>query len=117
MKSDKMKSYPSFLAWKKDQNPKNQRLAAKLAKLVKETAPEFTATVKWGQGCWTFNNAPKIFIHAEPDHLQFGFFAGSKMKDPDKLLVGKGKHVRHVKVFTPKDIQIDKFVALIEQIL
>lgn len=38
------------------------------------------------------------------------------MKDPDKLLVGSGKHVRHVKVRTPKDIHAEQLEALIEQL-
>lgn len=113
----KMKAYASFRDWKSDQTAKNQRLAASLARLVKKVAPDFAPTVKWGQGCFTLDDRPKIFIHAEPDHLQFGFFAGAFLKDPDKLLVGKGKHVRHIKVFSPKDIAARPFTALIKQVL
>jgi hypothetical protein len=91
-----MKALASFDEWKRDQSAKNQRLIDALSGLVKNTAPEFTPTVKWGQGCWTLGDAPKVYIHAEPDHVQFGFYAGSKLKDPEGLLVGSGKNVRHV---------------------
>ena len=116
MKPEKMKAYRSFAEWKRDQSAKNQRLITALSRVVKNAAPEFTRAVKWGQGCWTFDGAPKIYIHAEPDHVQFGFYAGSTLKDPDGLLDGSGKYVRHVKVFTTKAIARAPLVALVEQV-
>ena len=117
MKPQKMKTYASFDEWKRDQSPRNQRLINALSDLVKKTAPEFTPTVKWGQGCWTRGRAPKVYVHAEPDHVQCGFYAGSRLKDPEGLLVGSGKHVRHVKVFTTQGIPREALVALLEQVL
>jgi hypothetical protein len=117
MKPGKMKAYASFADWKRDQSAKNQRLINALAGLVKQTAPEFIPTVKWGQGCWTLDDAPKVYIHAEPDHVQFGFYAGSKLKDPEGLLAGSGKHVRHVKVFTTRGMSREALAALVEQVL
>lgn len=117
LRPHKMKAYASFEEWKRDQSVKNQKLIAALSRLVKRTAPAFTPTVKWGQGCWTLNDAPKVYIHAEPDHLHFGFYAGSKLADPEKLLIGKGKYVRHVKIFTAKDISQKAFAEFIKQVL
>lgn len=113
----KMKAYASFAEWKRDQSAANKRLITALSRIVKETAPEFTPSVKWGQGCWTLDGTPKIYIHAEPDHLHFGFFAGATLKDPEGLLVGSGKHVRHVKVFRQKDLPRAALEALILQVL
>ncbi len=113
----KMKAYASFAEWKRDQSARNQKLITALSKVVKETAPDFTPTVKWGQGCWTLDGTPKVYIHAEPDHVQFGFYAGAKLEDPERLLVGTGKHVRHVKVFTINDFPRAALVSLLEQVL
>ena len=63
------------------------------------------------------DGVPKIFIHSEPDHVQLGFYAGSKLKDTEGLLVGKGKHVRHVKVFATKDIQTEVLEKFRKQVL
>ena len=115
-KVQKMKVYSSFADWKKDQNLKHQKLIMLLSKLITQTAPHFTATVKWGQGCWTLDGKPKIYIHAEPDYLHFGCFAGSTLKDPESLLFGKGKHVRHVKIYTKKDI-VKALIPLIQQVI
>lgn len=116
MKPQKMKAYASFDEWHRDQSATNQRLITALSEIVKKTAPEFTLTVKWGQGCWTLGDAPKVYMHAEPDHVQFGFYAGATLNDPEGLLVGSGKHVRHVKVFTTQDIPQEALVALLEQV-
>ena len=112
-----MKAYASFAEWRRDQSAQNQKLINALSRFVKKTAPEFTPAVKWGQGCWTLNDVPKVYIHAEPGHVQFGFYAGSKLKDPGGLLVGRGKHVRHVKVFTTERIPREALVDLLEQVL
>jgi hypothetical protein len=116
MKPVKMRAYGSFAEWKRDQSTRNQRLITALSGLVKKAAPEFTPAVKWGQGCWTLADAPKVYIHAEPDHVQFGFYAGSTLQDPERLLAGNGKHVRHVKVFTTRGIDREALAALVEQV-
>jgi len=47
----KMKAYASFAAWKRDQSAENRKLITALSRIVKESAPDFNPTVKWGQGC------------------------------------------------------------------
>ena len=116
MKPHKMKAYGSFAEWKSDQSVRNRALISALSGLVKKVAPEFTPGVKWGQGCWTLAGDPKVYLHAEPDHVQFGFYAGSTLKDPQRLLAGVGKYVRHVKVFTTAGIPRDALAALVEQV-
>jgi hypothetical protein len=115
MKPGKMKAYASFAAWKRDQSAKNQRVITALTGLVRQAAPGFTPTVKWGQGCWTLGDDPKIYFHAEPDHVQFGFYAGSTLKDPHRVLAGSGKFVRHVKVSAATGIPREALVALVAQ--
>ncbi len=112
-----MKAYASFNDWRRDQSATNQKLINALSRLVKKTAPAFTPTVKWGQGCWALDAVPKVYIHAEPDHVQFGFYAGATLKDREGVLVGSGKHVRHVKVFTMRGIPREALAALLEQVL
>lgn len=112
----KMKAYESFAAWKKDQSPKHRRLIGALQRVVAQHAPELRTTVKWGQGCWVGESGPKIYIHAEPDHLQFGFYAGSRLHDPEAVLRGKGKHVRHVRIETAADLRPEVLAALIQQV-
>ena len=48
-------------------------------------------------------------------YMQFGFMAGSKLKDPKKLLLGSGAWVRHLKVAMVSDIKPKAFKALLRQ--
>ena len=50
-----------------------------------------------------------------PDHVQFGFFTGSALRDPDGLLRGEGKFVRHIKVRKRSDIDETAFATLLRQ--
>lgn len=110
-----MKAYASFAEWKKDQSPKNIRLIGALTRIVEGAAPHLTRAVKWGQGCWLDELEPKVFIHANSDHVQLGFYSGSRLKDPRGLLEGGAKYVRHVKVRTARDIDPAAFAELVEQ--
>ena len=87
-----------------------------LSRLVGRSAPGLEPTVKWGQGCWTLGGSPRVYIHTAPDHVQFGFFAGSRLADPERLLAGSGKHVRHVKLFPARRMPRKALVALLEQV-
>ena len=112
-----MKSYPSFAAWRLDQSPANRKLVDALARLVEATGPELERGVKWGQGMWAQDGVPRVYIHAEPDHVQLGFYGGSALRDPEGLLRGSGKYVRHVKVTSARSIPRQAVVALLEQVL
>ena len=71
--------------------------------------------MKWGNGCWVKGRMPVCYVYSAPDYVQFGFFRGSALKDPQKLLEGKGQYVRHIKVPRPSDIDEDVFMALLRQ--
>ncbi len=111
-----MKGHASFAAWHREQTAENQRRIHSLARLVRQVAPEFTKHVKWGQGCWTLDGDPRIYIHAEPHYVQFGFYRGSTLDDPEGLLEGSGKYVRHVKVFETRSLRRSALAELIRQV-
>lgn len=71
--------------------------------------------MKWGNGCWLKGKVPVAYAYAGPDHVQFGFFRGAKLKDPRKLLRGQGAYVRHIKLFKPSDLDAKAFSALLRQ--
>ncbi len=110
-----MKKFDTFAGWAADQQTKQKKIISALRKLVKKTAPTLIESVKWGNGCWLGEEWPVAFLHAKDDHLQFGFFGGTGLSDPDGLLKGNGKHVKHIKVYTLNDINEGAFTRLIKQ--
>lgn len=115
-KPSPMKAYESFSAWKDDQSLDNKKSVNELQKLIEDIAPHFITTVKWGQGCWEDDDKPKVFIHAEDDHVQLGFYNGSTLNDPQGLLSGNGKYVRFVRIYGNEDINTIALTALISQV-
>lgn len=110
-----MKAYPSFDAYLEDQPRAQQAILRKLRTFVRRTAPDLVEAVKWGNGCWVSGKKPVAYVYCAPDHVQFGFMVGSKLKDPQKLLQGTGAYVRHLKLFTPSDLDGRAFAPLLRQ--
>ena len=113
----KMKAYASFDLYLADQAPRNQTVIRALRKFVKRVAPQLEESVKWGNGCWVREKAPVAYVFSAKDHVQFGFFRGSALKDPKGLLQGEGKYVRHLKLTKRSDLDESAFGALLRQAL
>jgi hypothetical protein len=111
----KMKAYASFDDYLAGQVPRNQTVIRALRTFVKRVAPQLQESVKWGNGCWLQGKAPVAYLYSAPDYVQFGFFRGSELDDPDGLLEGDGKFVRHIKVRKRADIDERAFEALLRQ--
>ena len=111
----KMKAYASFDEYLAGQTPRNQAVIRALRTFVKRVTPQLQESVKWGNGCWLQGKAPVAYVYSAPDHVQFGFFGGSALKDPKRLLNGEGKFVRHIKVRKRSDIDERAFAALLRQ--
>jgi hypothetical protein len=111
----KMKAYASFDEYLAGQTPRNQDVIRALRTFVSVVTPQLQESVKWGNGCWVQGKAPVAYVYAAPDHVQFGFFSGSALKDPMRLLNGEGKFVRHIKVRKRSDIDESAFGALLRQ--
>jgi hypothetical protein len=47
-------------------------------------------------------------------HVNVGFFRGAELADPDGLLVGTGKRMRHVKLMPENEINANALTKLIE---
>ena len=111
----RMKAYASFDAYLEAQSPKNRAIIRSLRGFVKRIAPKLGETVKWGNGCWVGSGRPVAYVYSDAGYVQFGFFNGSSLKDPKRLLEGKGQYVRHIKVRTPAAIDERAFAALLKQ--
>jgi hypothetical protein len=60
-------------------------------------------------------SVPVAYVFSALDYVQFGFFRGSSLKDPQQILEGKGQYVRHIKVRKASDINEDAFRLLLRQ--
>jgi hypothetical protein len=82
---------------------------------VKEVEPGLAEAVKWGNGCWVGSKGPVAYVYSAEGYVQFGFMYGASLKDPEGLLEGNGKYVRHTKVHAVSEIDKRAFAALLKQ--
>ena len=89
----------------KDENPELRKVVRGLKKLVRATVPGTKETVNaWGIP--TFEaKYPFCFYMVGKNHVTFGFHYGTSLEDPQKLLEGTGKNIRHVKLRGLEDLE------------
>lgn len=111
----RMKAYASFDEYLDAQRAGNQAIIRALRRFVKRVAPGLSEAVKWGNGCWVGSRGPVAYVYSDTGYVQFGFFRGSSLRDPEGWLEGKGQYVRHIKVRDVSAIRERAFAALLKQ--
>ena len=86
----------------------------RLREVVKEGAPHSAVGIKWAQPVWEWNG-PMIWMKAYPKHVDIGFWRGTEMDDPKKVLTGDGERMRHIKITSVDDIPADALRNLVKQ--
>jgi hypothetical protein len=100
--------------------PAIREAAVALRRLIARIYPTSIETPRKGDGCITYGIGPRKMIHTFAyimpfaDHVNLGFFQGTKISDPNSLLVGTGKAARHVKLMSAGDVSSTGLKALIE---
>src|SRR6185369_1551875 len=59
-------------------------------------------------------DAAFAYVNAFKAHVNVGFFRGAEIADPDGLLEGTGKFMRHVKLSPERDVDATALMKLIE---
>ena len=91
-------------------------LAAELRDLILAAVPDATEVIKWGTPVYEKEGMSICSLRAAGGYvaLQFGTI-GTSLDDPDRLLEGTGKKMRHVKVRTRSDIKKGLFTGWIKE--
>ena len=91
--------------------PEARELAHQLRALVAAVMPE-VVEVPWPRmRMASYGVGPKkksehfCYISAQKDDVNLGFYYGAELPDPEGLLQGTGKLLRHVKIREPKAIR------------
>lgn len=111
-KADKKKIKKS--TYVRDDNPALQKVVAGLRRLVKSTVPGTRITVNsWGIPTFEAKD-PFCFYMVGKNHVTFGFHYGTSLDDPEKLLEGTGKNLRHVKLRSVEDLGRPELKRLVQ---
>ena len=93
-----MPSKKTFDDWVADVDSKLRPLARGLRRMFLDAAPDLRESIKWGNPF--FEKKGKVFyIASQADkYVTLGLCHGALLPNPDGLIEGTGKRMRHVKV-------------------
>jgi hypothetical protein len=104
-KTGKSKKVMKKSPYVKDDNPALQKVVRGVRNLVKTAVPGTKTTVNsWGIPTFEAKD-PFCFYMVGKYHVTFGFHYGTSLDDPEELLEGTGKNLRHVKLRTVEDLE------------
>ncbi len=101
-------------------SPRVRDLAARTRALIRDVMPDVVEVPWTRQRVVGYGVGPKKmsehFCHItfHKNHVNLGFNYGTELPDPEGLLQGSGKLLRHVKITTPEDLSNPALRQLVE---
>jgi hypothetical protein len=83
--------------------PWQMEIVARIRALLQQVEPPPTELIMWNQPVFDINGHC-FYIKAFEDHVNLGFFRGAQLSDPQGLLHGTGKKMRHIPIRNASDI-------------
>ncbi len=97
--------------------------AVRLREIILSIHPEAVEVVRLGDRAATYGLGPKkmsegyTYILPHKSWVNLGFYKGADLADPDDLLEGTGKKLRHIKIRSVEDTENSKIQELIKAAL
>jgi hypothetical protein len=103
-----MKQSEEVTSYIKNAPSSHGEIMESVRKLIHKSVPGTTEEFKWGQPVFR-KTKDYCYLKATKNHVNLGFMKSEKLNDPDSLLEGTGKQMRHVKLKSKEDIKPDLF--------
>ena len=96
---------PKKSARRKGNHPERRKVVRALRDFVKKAVPGTKETMNsWGIPTFEAPDPFCLYMVAK-NHVTLGFHYGTSLKDPEGLLEGTGKNIRHVKLYRQEDLK------------
>lgn len=84
-------------AWFKAARPEQRETLLALRELIFSVAPDAVEQMKWSRPCYSNARGMFCYLHSTHSHATLGFQKGTALVDPDHMLEGTGKDMRHIR--------------------
>lgn len=91
-------------AWLRGQGKEFRDLCSAARATIAEALPGARESIKWGYPTWV-GKGNIVAIAPHTDHVNLQFYRGTRLPDPTGALDGTGKELRHVKLWSAKDLK------------
>lgn len=94
-----------------------RELAEIIRRTVFQADKKIEEAVKWGNLTFVKNgkNIAFVYTYDKVKYINFGFFKATSLQDPEGLFQGTGKRMRHVKIYSKKDLNKKQFAAWVKE--
>jgi hypothetical protein len=94
-------------------NPEQNSIVASLRELIHDAVPGCEEAFKWSRPIFGAGMG-FAYIQANKAHINLGFAKGALLPDPQGLLEGTGKELRHVKIRSAEQVNPTHLLPLIQ---
>ncbi|MBX9731279.1 MAG: DUF1801 domain-containing protein [Sphingomonas sp.] len=90
------------------------KIARILVDRVRSCGDDIRELVHDGRPTLCVEMAAFAYVDAYSRHAAIGFFEGASLPDPEKLLQGQGKRMRHIKLRTLDEVALPSLLMMID---
>jgi hypothetical protein len=104
-------------AWLENLPAEKKTIIERLRRLIASVAPEAHEII-YHDALWygpADSGYPILYITVFKAHVNLGFFFGGFVSDPEGLLVGSGKRMRHIKIRSLHECENPAITSLLAQ--
>jgi hypothetical protein len=106
---------PAIDAWMKEHTGELGAIAREWFEIMRKSGDEVRELLHDGCPVACLGDAPFAYVNVFTSHVNVGFFHGAALADPDRLLQGTGKFMRHVKLRPGTPTNIGALRGLIDR--
>ena len=105
---------PSIETWFREHDDELGSIAHHWFSIMRNYGEEVSEILHDGHPTACVEDAAFAYVNTFKAHVNVGFFHGADIADPDGLLEGTGKNMRHVKIWPETRVNTQALTKLIE---
>ena len=105
---------PAIESWMHEHAGKLGAIARRWFEVMRDCGHDVRELLHDGHPTACVEDAAFAYVNAFKAHVNVGFFRGAEIADPDGLLEGTGKFMRHVKLRPESKVEARALMKLIE---
>jgi hypothetical protein len=105
---------PAIDHWMKEHSDELGAIACHWFEVMRKCGSDVRELLHDGHPTACVNDAAFAYVNAFKAHVNVGFFRGAEIADPEGLLEGTGKFMRHVKLKPGSDVDTSALERLID---
>ena len=105
---------PAVAAWMREHQGELGVIAQRWFAVMRDCAADVRELLHDGHPTACVGDAAFAYVNAFTAHVNVGFFRGAEIPDPDRLLEGTGRFMRHVKLGPGRAVDERALAKLIE---